>query len=379
MKAKKYSGIIAAVVLLVGIGAFFLWNGSSQEEGVIGGDRDTNGCLVSAGYAYVETIGACARSFELTPETEEAARVAVQQVGKEYALTVTTIETEEATETYRVTLEHGTERTVEVVSVQDGKIVPAPQALESGVELGTDGIVQTVDLTGAALDAPALITFKTDGNSVYIIAVPTMGLPLCVASSSVADVFDIVPGDKVSIRGMTDAEGRIVPCESETHQLKVSGIYKNEEVGLSFEYRKSPDGYLLKTDEQFSTDPSFVSGASLINKKEAAALLASESPLEFPPAIKLRVYQNPEKLSPIEWNKTNASETNYELALDEPVEIAVGRADAVGFTADGLYATDTYVATYGEYALVVTGEYIDSESDIFNDLEQLVATISLTQ
>jgi hypothetical protein len=264
--------------------------------------------------------------------------------------------------------------------IEEEKDPNSPTALEVGVELGTDGTVVAVDSSGIAADGPALINFKTDGNSVYTIAVPSMGLPNCVAANQIADVSDIVPGDRVSIRGKTDEEGRIVPCESDTHQLTVKGVYKNENVGLDFAYLKSPNGYLLQTEgDQFSNDPSFVSGAVLMNKKEAEEMLLSDVPREFPPAIRLRVYDNPEKRSPLEWTKEKTVESNYEFAMAEPVEITVGNESAVGYTTDGLYLTDTFVVGYGDYILIVTGEYVDTESAIFTDLEQLVDTITFTR
>lgn len=255
-----------------------------------------------------------------------------------------------------------------------------PTAFEVGVELGTDGTVVAVDTSGIAADGPALINFKTDGNSVHMIAVPSMGLPLCAAARQVADASDIVPGDRVSVRGKTDEEGRIVPCESDTHQLTVRGVYENEKTGLNFAYLKSPNGYLLQTEgDQFSNDPSFVAGAVLMNKKEAEEMLLSDVPREFPPAIRLRVYDNPEKLSPLEWTKEKTVESNYEFAIAEPVEITVGKENAVGYTTNGLYMSDTYVVGYDDHILVITGEYIDTESAIFTDLEQLVDTITFTR
>jgi hypothetical protein len=271
-----------------------------------------------------------------------------------------------------INMETAGEVTPEQVEVN----TPTQPALESGVELGTDGTVTAVDLSGIAADGPALITIETDASSVFVVAVPSMGLPLCAAKEAVADAGAIAVGDSVSVRGMTDAVGNIVPCESTLHFLKVHGVYQNSEVGLTFEYQKSPDGYQVETGGgKFSSDPSFVTGALLTDKKAAAELLSSVEPREFPPVITLRVYKNPEKLSPAEWVKAKPIETNFARALAEPVAITVGRADAVGFTTDGLYATDTYVVTYDDFVLVVTGEYSDPESAIFQDLEQVVASI----
>lgn len=255
-----------------------------------------------------------------------------------------------------------------------------PQAFESNVELGTDGIVTSVDVSGAMVDGPAIIDFKTDSGSLHTIAVPTIGRSLCVANEQIADVYTISIGDRISARGMTDENGRLVPCESELHSLQVESVYANPEVGISFKYRKSPDGYQREgEDHLFSSDPSFITGVALTLTKEALALLESDVPRELPPTISLRVYANPEKLTPLAWTKANPIESNYELAMAEPVEISVATKEAVGFTADGLYATDTYVVSYDNYILVVAGQYIDTESTIYTDLEQLVSTITFTR
>jgi hypothetical protein len=251
--------------------------------------------------------------------------------------------------------------------------------LESDVEIGTDGIVVSVEQQGSGTNTVAIITLKTEVNSIYTVAVPTSIPSPCEAPHALADIASIVPGDKIAVRGKTDAEGRIVPCESEFHQLRIQGVYENTDAGLSFFYKKSPDGYLLKTEGyDLSTDPLFVTGAMIANKKEAEELLSSVEPREFPPTTILRVYRNPEGLPAEEWARANPAETDIERALAAPAEISVGREDAIGYTLDGLYLTDVYVVTYGEYALMIRGEYIEYDSEPFKDIGQLVATISFT-
>ena len=113
--------------------------------------------------------------------------------------------------------------------------------------------------------------------------------------------------------------------------------------------------------------------------QQVEELVSSTEPREGPPATILRVYRNPENLSPEEWAKANPAETGFDRALAEPAEISVGLKDAIGYTVDGLYLTDVYTVTYDEYALVITGEYIEYESGPFNDIERLVRTITFTK
>jgi hypothetical protein len=252
--------------------------------------------------------------------------------------------------------------------------------LESGVELGTDGVVTKIDLSGVVETEPALVTIKTDANSLYTIAVPVSDLATCEAQENIADVYGLIVGDKISVRGTTDAQGRVVTCANESHQLKARGVYQDSNVGLSFTYKKSPDGYRLETEGyNFSSDPAFISGVVLTDENDAAELLSSTVPREGPPTIKLLVYENPDELSPTEWAKANPLETAYSRALAEAATISVGRREAIGYTVDGLYLTDVYIVTYNKKALIIMGEYIDFESEIFKDVEQLVASIVFTE
>lgn len=84
------------------------------------------------------------------------------------------------------------------------------------------GEVVAVDLDGMAADGPALITMQTDGGQLRVIAVPSMGLPLCEAYQAIAVVNDISVGDRVSVRGEVDEQGRIVPCAAADHYLEVT-------------------------------------------------------------------------------------------------------------------------------------------------------------
>lgn len=93
---------------------------SEVEEPTIGGQRDEHGCLGPAGYSFDDTIGACVRSFELTPDIAEAARLAVEKVGPGYALTVVSFNSYEEPGAYDIVLERGEERTLETVYVRNG-------------------------------------------------------------------------------------------------------------------------------------------------------------------------------------------------------------------------------------------------------------------
>jgi hypothetical protein len=252
----------------------------------------------------------------------------------------------------------------------EGPLLTFPE-LELGVELGTDGVVSAVERSGDAPNEMVIITLQTEVNSVYTVAVPADHAIACAAGDAIADVSMISIGDKIAVRGKTDAGGRVVPCESEFHTLRIRGVYENSDVGLTFNYKKSPNGYLLMTDGyDFSTSTQFVTGALLIDA-------TAES--DRPPVTMLRVYKNPDGATPIAWAESNQSETLIHRTLAEPALIAVGREDAIGFTLRGPYLMDVYVVAFGEYVLVINGEYEEYDSESFRDIDDLVRTIVFTK
>ena len=123
MKRPGTSVLILLIAwTLIAVGLYI----TKREPGTprpIGGDRDANGCLVAAGYAYDIEVGACDRSFELTPDIKRAAKIAVDKVGRGYGLTVVSFNSYEERGSYDITLERGEERTQETVYIKDWKVV----------------------------------------------------------------------------------------------------------------------------------------------------------------------------------------------------------------------------------------------------------------
>lgn len=84
------------------------------------------------------------------------------------------------------------------------------------------GTVVSVNTDAVALDGPSLITIKDESGADVVVAVPSMGINLCLAKDAIADVYTIKAGDVAEARGTVDEEGRIVPCESSDHYLKIT-------------------------------------------------------------------------------------------------------------------------------------------------------------
>lgn len=112
---------------------------------------------------------------------------------------------------------------------------PNPEALEElreepqVVEETTDeraegevrGTIVSVDTEQAMVDGPVLIAVDAGADAVAVIAVPSMGLPLCPAAANITDAFALTPGQQIVARGAVGVDGMIVPCEQPDHYLQV--------------------------------------------------------------------------------------------------------------------------------------------------------------
>jgi hypothetical protein len=151
--------------------------------------------------------------------------------------------------------------------------------------------------------------------------------------------------------------------------------YSSGELGLEFKYRGSPDGYVLREISPSPAESASGLVSTLILVPEADS--GAEMPVggETPPAITLRVVKNDKKEWPAVWAEANNIWSNINLKLADPVEYTVGGAKAVRYPADGLYMSDNVVATHGEFAYVISGAYMDEDSDIRQDFLPFVESI----
>lgn len=241
-----------------------------------------------------------------------------------------------------------------------------------------EGVVREVNLDQVAFDGPALITIQTEKDGERVIAVPSMGLPLCAAFSHIADPFALEVGDNVEVKGAEDEEGRIVPCESAEHYLRAEGVVRDTTIGYRFTYPKGPSGYVLVSDTE-TTHADFVSGVILFDRAEYEEFLRATDAREGPPAMHVRVYENTQNLDAPVWTDRNQNESNVHLAFGEPEETTLAGANAVRYTADGLFPTDTYVVASHGYIFVLMGSYFDRESALYKDFQDLVRSFTFTQ
>ncbi len=77
-----------AVVLLMSI--IVVRNGIHDEQ-IIGGERDSHGCLTPAGYSWNESLQVCLREWEISGNDRQILEYALNYTTREYSLTVLNI------------------------------------------------------------------------------------------------------------------------------------------------------------------------------------------------------------------------------------------------------------------------------------------------
>ncbi len=87
MNQKIEISFIVFMVLIVIIGILFFAKINSQ----VNDERDSKGCLTSAGYSWNDNINACIKEGELDETQREAARIATNYVGFEEGISVTDV------------------------------------------------------------------------------------------------------------------------------------------------------------------------------------------------------------------------------------------------------------------------------------------------
>lgn len=236
-----------------------------------------------------------------------------------------------------------------------------------------EGKVVAIDLEGIALDGPGLITIDTKAGE-RLIAIPSMGLPLCAGYENIADAFSVSLGDSVRVSGSVDEEGRVVPCESDGHYFIMKTTVIDEAFGLMFNYRKGPDGYVLQNIEKpLSRDvPDLLVSYRLVARMDAE----NQQGMESPPAITVSVFENLEKQSASMWVDAHPAISHIDRASGEIArDETLAGANAVRFVADGLYASNVVVVAHGGFIYRIVGEFNDLNTTLYKDFEPFLDAI----
>jgi len=117
---KKLVILVLGVFLLFVLGVFLM---SEVRIVSIVDEMDEKGCLETAGYSFSESINACLREGELDGNQKEAARIAVEYVGWEYATTIIEVQTARCPGCFTVELEKGRDRIRQQIILEDYVVV----------------------------------------------------------------------------------------------------------------------------------------------------------------------------------------------------------------------------------------------------------------
>lgn len=152
--------------------------------------------------------------------------------------------------------------------------------------------------------------------------------------------------------------------------------------GLEFTYKVAPDGYVVddlssQVVEEAPAGVEVVKAYRLMNQEEKLELEHSTVAREGPPAINLFVLTNPLHRPASTWVDEVPQFSNIEMVVGEvDRDAVVGGANAVRYTIDGLYLTDTVVVASGGFIYLFTGSYLEPEATIHQDFKALLDTVS---
>lgn len=82
------------------------------------------------------------------------------------------------------------------------------------------GEITNINASRAVVDGPYIISLRTTADNQVTVEVPSMGIRSCAASSSIVSISKLAVGQQVAVSGMRRG-GAIVPCDSNTHYLRI--------------------------------------------------------------------------------------------------------------------------------------------------------------
>ncbi|VVB77982.1 Uncharacterised protein [uncultured archaeon] len=123
MKNKYLDLTLMLTILIVILGALMTYSyikeGNSQN--IIGGDKDSHGCLGPAGYSWNSSIGACIREWELDSNKKEAAKVAIGPIS--YPVTILEVKALECSGCFKVEIQRNDNQNKMTIELNDWKYV----------------------------------------------------------------------------------------------------------------------------------------------------------------------------------------------------------------------------------------------------------------
>lgn len=146
--------------------------------------------------------------------------------------------------------------------------------------------------------------------------------------------------------------------------------YSSKELGFEFSYKTGQDGYIVEESDPKESEVNLLKKITLVQKKDVGSVAT-----EGPATISISVLKNNKNRQPGVWAMENPDYSNYNLKLTEPEEMVVGGANAVKYKADGLYTSNKVIVAHAGYIYVLTGMYLDENSDLSRDFPLIVDSV----
>jgi len=153
--------------------------------------------------------------------------------------------------------------------------------------------------------------------------------------------------------------------------------YNNPSLGLYFEYRKNPDGYtVVNQNESQVPHQEVIEFLSIFNIREYEELQNATTPRDGPPTISILIFNNPEGLTSKQWANQNLVVSGTDRAISPVTNFTIAGLQAVRYTTDGLYPSDTIAIVKGNRAYLISGAYLDESSQIRKDFLEMLQYFS---
>ena len=148
--------------------------------------------------------------------------------------------------------------------------------------------------------------------------------------------------------------------------------YSNSELGLEFQYRPGPTGYVVQ--EMTPSDPSGELLRSLVVIR-SEDLNKSPEGSEGPATITIDIFKNVQNEQPGNWSRSHIQYSSINLVQGDVTETSVGGANAIRYMSDGLYASEKAVVAHGGNIYLFSGAFIDQDSDLRRDFAPLLQSV----
>ena len=152
-----------------------------------------------------------------------------------------------------------------------------------------------------------------------------------------------------------------------------TSTYNVADGGIAFDYKTGVGGYVVEERMPVDIGEEPIKVILLMQAEDAK----NEPPIggEGPPVVSVALYTNKENLSPKAWAEKNPQHSNVNLVQGAISDITVAGASAIRYMADGLYASENVVVANNGMIYVITGQFIDQNSDIRLDFPAFVESI----